>query len=579
MKREMFLALAFSLVMAACDKEEPLSSGKDVLVQVRMVGIAGGGEEDVTRSTSESEPETVITPISDGMVLEMRMERDTSLLRAGKLTLGVNSYFRVIALKTGTKEYVSHDDFTINGGAVSGTLRVPDNATYDFICYSYNDDTSLSSLSYSRGNDIPDTEVLDAMIGTKDLLYQKITMPVSGSAPVLTIELGRVMAQVKLQIDCSYNGWKIVDVIPSKVVFTAHTSGTIVLTSKAVTSSTGAATVTTWPAIAGTNMKEDSNAILMMPNAAAELVIAFTSGAIVLESPLAAVPGLMAIARFSTELKSGYSYRLCMKMSRLMWAGSNVYWDETSDPLHPTLTFDPYQADGTLAPHKGLVGVHFKWGSLVGVDPYGRKYTEVGLTPDVYIPDGAGGWTRYVSTASPYPSWESVPYWNSGNVINNSQYGSHRGDICAYLSTATGVVSGNYRMPRNGEFSPSLFNAITGWSSLGSFKTSLSGYSYYGGNYDLIGNGGGYAKNTTMGNVHFPASGFRSDEGNSGAIPKEPFMYTDSFVNYEGAYWTGTTSDATHIHMLNFVHSNNISMLGSLYSRDYAMSVRCVRAN
>jgi hypothetical protein len=487
--------------------------------------------------------------------------------------LGLNSYFRVIALKSGTKEYVSHDDFTISGGAVSGTLRVPDNVTYDFICYSYNDDNSLPSLSYSRGNNIPDTEVLDAMSGTKDLLYQKITLPVSGSAPVLTIELGRVMAQVKLQIDCSYNGWKIVDVDPSKVIFSAHTSGTIVLTSKAVASSTGAATTATWPAIAGTNMQEESNPRLVMPNASAGMTVIFAPGAVVRESPLAAIPTLIAQAAFSTELKSGYSYRLCLKMHRIMWAGSNVYWDETSDPLNPTLTFDPYQADGTLAPHKGLVGVHFKWGSLVGIDPSERGYWD---DPDVYVPDGAGGWTSYVSSASPYPSWENIPYWNSGNVINNAQYGSHKGDICAYLSTATGVVSGNYRMPRKGELNPlAIFSVATGWSHGGTFKTSLGGsYSSQHGYYDLIGNGGGYVKNTIMGNVYFPASGMRTSEGRAGANDTNYGIY-GGYVNEEGNYWMSTTTSATSADHLSFFY-NNIGVFDN-YARDYGMSVRCVK--
>jgi hypothetical protein len=559
MKKGMFLAMVFSLAMAACDREEHPVSGKDVLVQVRMVGISGDGEEDVTRSASEREPETVITPISDGMVLEMWMERDTSLLRAGKLTLGLDSYFRVIALKTGTKEYVSHDDFTINSGAVSGTLRVPDNVTYDFICYSYNDDNSLSSLSYSRGDNIPDTEVLDAMSGTKDLLYQKITMPVSGSAPTLTIELGRVMAQIKLQVNCSYNGWKIVGVDPSRITLgTVYSGGTIGLTDGAVASSAGASGFT-WPTISGNNMVEESNSRLVMPKAASELQVSFTSGAITRESPLSAIPTLISRTSFFTELKSGYSYRFCMNLRTTLWAGSNIYWDATSDPSNPTLTFDPHQTDGSLAPHKNYVGTHFRWGSLVGIETRGPEFSN---SVPVYVPNGSGGWTE-----SSYNAWGNVPYWNSGNTINNTQYASFKGDICEYLSTATGVVSGNYRMPKLGEFGYTLASGGgSGWVTGGNFNTSAPGFDFRP-SYTALNKG--YATHAGMGNTYLPASGWRKSDGGIGTGAPN---YTT--VGSVGMYWTSSAEDATDTHYMLF--GDGLSNARAVYARTAALSVRCV---
>jgi hypothetical protein len=167
-KRWMFVVLALAGLLGACDRdvEDGKLRGKDVLVLVRLVGIAEEKEEDITRSISMKETQREAIPIGDGMVMEMRMERDTSALRAvTKVTLDGNSYFRVVAVIHGTSTFISYCDYTINGHVKAGGLHVPDNDSYDFICYSYNSNAALPALNYAQDDNIPTTAVIDASVG------------------------------------------------------------------------------------------------------------------------------------------------------------------------------------------------------------------------------------------------------------------------------------------------------------------------------------------------------------------------------------------------------------------------------
>jgi hypothetical protein len=485
MKGGLFVALAFSLFLVACDKELPDSKlrGKEVLVRVRLVGIGAGKEADMTRSASMKEPARVATPVGDGVVMEMRMERDTSALRANVSTLDGDAYFRVVALEHGTKTFISYDDFTINGGAVSGSLHVPINGSYDFVCYSYNTDTPLDALTYNQDVAIPDTKTINVLQGTNDLLYKKIEdVQVGNEAPELPILLERVMARVQVIIDCSYNNWTITGVT-GVTLTTVNTGGTIRLTDKVVASSTGSPTLT-W---AGSSDQRKAE-ILVMPKASSTLTVSIPVNAITRQG-ITAIPSAAVDNTYSTNLVSGLSYTLRIKFWTPKFAGSNIYWD--GDDSSGKMTFDKY---GTRT-HEGYGGLFFRWGSLVGISPKGT----FSVTTPVYVSSGSG-WAPSTAGLQGYNGWTTspsnlpagtieIPYmdvsYGQVDLAASEQnvptmWADRRGDICQFIGSKDATLSG-YRMPIKGEFG-SLIESLNkeGWTLLNGSAASEDKHDDYG---------------------------------------------------------------------------------------------------
>jgi hypothetical protein len=434
MKRVVFAILALSLLLGACEKELPGNKSSEVRVQVRMLGVAAGGEEDVTRSSVMKKPKRVTTPLGNSMLLEMEMEQGTSALRATSTQLAGDSYFRVVAFKHSTSTFISYGDFTIDGGLVGGSLHVPINDSYDFVCYSYNTTTSFSALSYAQDATVPVTETIPIFQNTKDLLYQKIeNFPVGATDPELEILLNRVMTRVKLVVDFSYNGWTIDDIPGSITLESVGSGGTVQLASGTV-EATGTPTFSSW---SGSGSLWESNELLITPNATGATVNV-PIDAIEREN-LASIPTKLASTKFSNELKPGFSYNLRMRFRVPIFARSNIYWDGNSSS--GKLTFvkakdTPPQDDSK----KGYQGVLFKWGSLVGVSPaqvssnndYTNRITPIyvpivntTLSASTWKPTTSTGVKAAVGTAENWTTWSGdysatdIPYMNKSLVTRD----------------------------------------------------------------------------------------------------------------------------------------------------------------
>jgi hypothetical protein len=587
--KKVFAALAVLLLLIACDKELPENklSEKEILVRVRMVGIAEGKEADLSRSASMQEPERVAIPVGDGVVMEMKMEQDKEALRANKAALDDDSYFRIIAVKAGTSEYVSHDDFTINGGS-SGGLHVPDNNSYDFICYSYNSISALPALSksYKRGDNILDTEVLNASQSTNDLLWQKkASISVNGSAPELEIELGRVMARVKVVVNCEYNDWIITNIANTMTLGSTNSGGTIRLTDKTVVSSTGTPTVT-WPTLSGTNQVEESNPVLVMPKGSGTLTVNVPVGAISRLSSTAIPSSTVTTGTFSTALVAGNSYKLYVKLRVPKFAGSNIYYDGTTG-----LVFDPY----LTTTHEGYQGLMFRWGSLVGIavrvnEGQADVVGSWNASTTIYVPNG-NGWKSTTATAEGYTKWRNtsqgsaeIPYVDASYGIvdltapaqnTSTRWNSRRGDICQYIGAKNTALAG-YRMPILGEFGPDGNNSINknGWTVTGLTSAITT---VVDGTYDFVANNRRRAKNTTLngavGGVVFPVSGYRYHDSGEMKV-----------VNSLGVYAMATPPSANTMYELSIRLESGVTSLFTQHTNDacyraYGLPVRCVLAD
>jgi hypothetical protein len=614
-KKWMLAVPALAMILSACEKELlDNKSGKEVLVRVRLVGITEGGEEDLTRSDSMKESEMVSTSIGDGMLLEMQMERDTSALRATKTQLDNNSLFRVVALKHNTTTFISYGDYKGDGTPVAGGLHVPINGSYDFVCYSYDSSTLPAAPTQKQDDNISTT--INALQGAKDLLWTKINKDVTDVAPELEILLSRVMVRVKLVLDLSYNKWTITGVSGNLTLGLVGIGGTISLANGTVASNTGTPTFSSWT---GSGYQwESSTELLVMPRASGTTV-SIPKNAITRQS-LSAIPSDVATTTFSSALKSGFSYRLLVRLRIPIWARSNIYWDDVTDSSKPKLTFVP--ADG-VTDYQGYQGVYFKWGSLVGISPVGWGFSG---TTDIYVPivknplntstwkattgstmaanntdfpnvtSNWNTWGNNTANATDIPYLDPVNYRTAGSVafgVYNQYamdaernvydvYKNFRGDICQYLSTKTGVVSGDYRLPMSSELGigggrwdssdPTTTPTSDGWvKGTGSFGQAY-GASFANGRADWLsenGHGGtpgvlGSAINKTMWNVVFPASGSRNS---TGEVPN-----TDQV----GLYWSGSVhTDITTSYRLYF-HDTAV-VISASSNRSEGYPIRCVK--
>jgi hypothetical protein len=156
-------------------------------------------------------------------------------------------------------------------------------------------------------------------------------------------------------------------------------------------------------------------------------------------------------ANFSQALAPGQSYTLVVDFDRLVWARSNIVWDNANSKL----TFAVTAADNASIP-ANVQGLAFKWGSLVALS---ITRTAMNNTVAVYssgnITYSPSGNKSYAWSALPYISDVTSPFdngdWKEDDLStynNNTGFDvtAQKGDICRYI-TAQGWVTGSWRTP------------------------------------------------------------------------------------------------------------------------------------
>jgi hypothetical protein len=313
-----------------------------------------------------------------------------------------------------------------------------------------------------------------------------------------------------------------------------------------------------------------------------------------------------SVARFNTKLLPGRSYTLSVRFDELVWAGSNIFWDNQK------LTF--YPAENTS--NQGYQGVFFKFGSLIGISPAqtvvpasgGTMTNDFLASTPVYVPTynalspTSSTWVRNNNHSYTPAGWPlaaagtaengtaNIPYldgsYTSSDYTRNStfvidaerntdaMYAARRGDICQYIGKTQLALKG-YRLPTSSEFGTTQsdsFNPNTtvagGWiwgRNFGTWPSYDNSIGNAEGTVNLIPNFG-YATNQNMG-VILPASGLRGSGGQTG--------FLGNFSGFRGHYWSGSAASDNYGFYLVF--SENIMYVEQNYYRSYAQIVRCVR--
>jgi len=272
----------------------------------------------------------------------------------------------------------------------------------------------------------------------------------------------------------------------------------------------------------------------------------------------------------TVTLKANSSDMRVTYSPKLIWAGSNIYWNGTK------LTFDPASVDPMNPTTQELSnmkkqGVAFRWGSLVGVS-ISETYTTYTPTYNSSSPS-ASTWDVGSATFTGIPYFtdnvsdggQTNAFINNAAQNTDANYSALKGDICKYLSK-TGVVSGNWRMPTAKEYnvggvpdatSVSWTTTSIPWARFGTFATNTATPD----GQTLIPSGGTYVSNGCTSN--FPVPGIRYTDGALGV--------TGQFGNY----WTSSASASSNAYTLYFDESYLYP--ANIRSRQYAFVVRCVK--
>jgi hypothetical protein len=584
MKKVVVLILwGLAFLLQSCEKEGGLEGlGEKVMVHISLGDVDYKGKETITRGY-RSEMEAVRVPLSDGLFMFTTLEEDLEApTRAGEpLADGVK--VRVVAYQSSTVKGTG--EYTVKSGMLvseNGSGFAVEEGTYTFVAYSYNSSTP------------PDyAEPTITVASPHDLLWGSHTQLVDASSSSVSITMDHLFAQVRVKATTTSVSGQPEITNMSGVTVTPGNSADLTIETGGVdpnTSAIAAALPVSWGDWSdGTEVTSDPVAIYT----GTDNTIYVNIGSVTIDDY--DTPFTNARATFNKALTAGYSYTLVVNFQKTLWAKSNIYWDVTNQRL----TFDTHENS-----HQGYQGVLFRWGSLVGISP-ARAGSDAGFIYKplpIYVPYGYPSTPKWKLTypqsvdtdadipgTSDYITWTTtasggvaapdtdIPYLdgrytapgtvafgrNNRYVIDadrntTEMYQSLRGDICQYLSTKTGVVSGDYRLPTSYEFgSISSGNSLDldGWTTGGTNGTDLSLGNAYG-TVDLLSLSRLWAKNSTMGDVIFPASGLRTGDGYlynvgdagygwSGSGGTSIFGYILEFrIYYVYPYRSGTRSDA-----------------------------------
>jgi hypothetical protein len=608
-KREGIIALVVLAVMglSSCEKDALSGRGRKVAVNFTLGALSYGEEETVVRSAGRMrmEPETVVAPVEGALHLYVTLEEEKAAPLRALETITPGARVRIVAYDS-SNAYVGDAEYEVgsSGELVGATaLSVSAGNGYRFVAYSLNTTAALSYAA-TMGPYSPDGD--DVLWGISD--PANIT---EGGANNVTVKMYHQFSRVRFEVTCADLGAYSISALTAAVA--GYKAGLTVqsgLTKDVAEdqafvsySGLGTATVTGARRVVYTGGE---------PTTEVKITSATVGGT--------TRTGL--VARFNRKLEPGKSYTLKVSFKEVVFAYSNIYWDDVAQQL----TFDT-----TAKGNQGYQGVMFKWGSLVGVSPalsggdinyndntvlyvpYGypsapkwkeRMRTEIAADGDIPYGSNWTTWGHSTANATDIPYLDQINYAESQSNYGSSNtyainpdrnteamYQSLRGDICQYLSK-TGAVLGNYRLPIANECgtdannpwnnsNPTTVPVNGGWvKGTGTF-TATANAGYPNGRADLLSNKqsdsfdntkNSNATGTIYGSatnimmfVTLPAAGNRYYQGE--------LVDVGSF----GDYWSGSLNHNNIPYEILFNNGAMAPLAAGGINRSAGVSVRCIK--
>jgi hypothetical protein len=536
--KHLVAAVGLLFLFGACEKDivGGIGDGKkvEIFLSTNITNYHAGA--DVTRNLGLLEPDSRTIYLNDSVYLHTTLVPDAeeettfdgSQLRAAAFKEGQKLCFA--AFLTNGTQVGSTAVYTYSGGkwTSSNPLGVtPDNSTiYRFVAYSYFDETGTPPTDGSSIDPIHD--LVWGMSGnTKIEDETELARPVSIS---MTHQFARVKVNVNSEgiTGADIEALSGVEIDGGQLATLTPFDGGI---SWSGTVTQGVDITVPSPAV------NDISSLYrtVKPVAAGALKVKVGSVKI---STTATTFTNQTVA-FTPALDAGTSYTLMVNLKKCVWARSNIYWDGTQ------LTFVPAGNDLTK---EGYQGVFFKFGSLVGISGAGDPYSSYDAsTTKLYAPKYDSGNWGWEDPDLFHLNWSDIPYVDTGATIGDPDVNTLKGDICKYIDL-------DYRLPVTTEFV-----GVDGGGRDGA--TVSMTMDNHNGTYDFMANGRFYAK-LFVGNVVFPASGYRGYGGQLSA------------VNVGGFYWSGSAEYGSD---KGYALAYSLYSIGTSQSfREDADAVRCV---
>jgi hypothetical protein len=528
-KYAVMAVMGLALLLWSCEKEAVIERGGKVPIIFSMNTSAYDAETKGMRGSVSKKPETEVIALGNDLFMYVTLKEDpieeqpSGELRAGLFT---NQKVRLAAFNktTGVQEGTAVT-YTYNGSKLvpdtgNDPLGVePDDGTvYRFVAYSYYGDPTT---------DPEETNISPA----KDLVWgvkeQPITDTEAGRTVVINME--HRFPKMRVKLDASAIATEIVSL--TNVQLKGKTVDLDIETGDLSANTADAAQTV-----------EDFDGTLNVQTS--DYVVFYSMPTKVsIQSMVLKIGGVNKTftpptTNFNKVWEGGKSYTLEVDVKKLVWAGSNIYWDDVEQEMRfSETTVINYQ------------GIFFPWGSLVGFSPTG-EITTLPMTMLIYIPNvDDGTWQNPRAVANQAERMYDPPIAADELSPDTENYLYDRlrldvlgGDICSYLT------GGVWRMPSGAEYAASLPYS---WSS-GSVSANASGTGIIN---------AGYTSSVTS--VFLPASGMRH-----GTNLYPAGTQSQSFQ----CYWSGSSGKAESGRRLrpdnNVVESANFR---------FQLPVRCVK--
>lgn len=574
----LLLSTVLMIGISACseDNEQPKNTeqtGGNVSLRVLV-----NGYQDTESSLQKSANiegstilDTYVHPLNDEVSLVATLETEASTSTKAIKSFSTGTKIRVIAVKTGTTDYVSKGDFTVGGADSIPNFHVPVNQTYDFYFVSYNSTDSVPS------DTIPPFENIS--LGKNDFLFAKVTKTITASDRTLSsITLKQSLARVALKFDNSVDGIQInslnADFNGSYNTVTVGTDGSLSNGSGTYTANYG--WKLNYPNV-GVAVSDTSRTVYVSDSLANGNAVNESNNNFyvhIFSIAFADTTWTGLTAYFNRQLEQGIRYTVNVTLARTSFAGSNIYWNGTNP------TFD----NKGVTTHESYQGLLFKWGSLWGISPVGGSGNTFSSATTLYKPTSGTSWSKTTTS-----SWDNIPYLSiSGTSSSNDyvnmpvnyiyanttdNYSTGIGDICRFLADngfAPHVGSTyTWRMPTASEIMYDSYAAAQTWGSVNTYGWNKVGATWADAASTVNEDGTSTLTNggTKLG-AFFPASGMRGTDGDSET--------GTSYVAGKSAwYWTGSVYHSSGKAFALMLTNTNFGKASPYQT--CAMPVRCVR--
>jgi hypothetical protein len=439
-------------------------------------------------------------------------------------------------------------------------MVLPLGLSYHFAAYSYN---SGSEPVYTDGS------ATETIAPPADLIYGNTDTPITVGSADVPLEMEHLFSRVKLTVSV-VGGTATLSNVSASLATNYNGKlqkydGTLV---KDGSASPQALTGGTMPGNNTTNtVTSDYHIVYTAGENPFNVVIhtlSINNGTGDVTSVVAAQPKPIPLGK---ALAPGKSYELRVKIKRTLWAGSNVYWVSSSGDSG-YLTFYPY----TDRTYEGYQGVHFKWGSLVGIDPSGasgspftNKYIYIptgGSHPNTWRREQSSNWDAILPYAAGNDDRSGENYFIANNIPDNSAAAT--GDICRYIG-AVGSGPAGYRMPTSDELNldavPITAYRID-WAEVPSWKREPAGTHF------------SELPNTNSAGTTLITEGIKQSSGVF--LPAAGFHDTNTNMSWTfHNYWSGSCgSNNAAAYDFNYRDTDMTPKYHT--SRQYGINVRCV---